>query len=342
MTALKRLRNRTNDLLREAQVVPCEGSRERPGFPGRGGGTGDGRRLGLKRSHDFSAGCGRRSLPDGGCRGKDHLHGPRMQMFSGYCVQELEDRGLQNAEKEVSIPGAGRDKQWDVACSGERICMRSGPAWRGRNVRQRSPDRRLVCSDPWNAPAVLDMPSAARGRDAWRYDAGRSPSASLAGESRAVCRGLHHRAPRSRPNGSMPTEAGPSWGYRRRVHRCFRVAATLSETGSAAAAFCRFFAGLSDGKDPRRWQCEVSAPPASGNRLNPCAHGLRQDPRRARGVDVASCAPAERGLAASLGVVSADAGCWWNRPRVKSGRRSSASGCYGTERVPMTARLACT
>ena len=39
----------------------------------------------------------------------------RMQTFSGYCVQELERRGLENVEKEVSIPGAGRDKQWDVA-----------------------------------------------------------------------------------------------------------------------------------------------------------------------------------------------------------------------------------
>lgn len=39
----------------------------------------------------------------------------RMQTFSDYCVQELERRGLENVEKEVSIPGAGRDKQWDVA-----------------------------------------------------------------------------------------------------------------------------------------------------------------------------------------------------------------------------------
>ena len=39
----------------------------------------------------------------------------RLQMFSSYCVQELERRGLEDVEKEASIPGAGRDKQWDVA-----------------------------------------------------------------------------------------------------------------------------------------------------------------------------------------------------------------------------------
>ena len=39
----------------------------------------------------------------------------RLQTFSDYCVQELERRGLRDVEKEVSIPGAGRDKQWDVA-----------------------------------------------------------------------------------------------------------------------------------------------------------------------------------------------------------------------------------
>ena len=39
----------------------------------------------------------------------------RLQMFSNYCVQELERRGLEDVEKEASIPGAGRDKQWDVA-----------------------------------------------------------------------------------------------------------------------------------------------------------------------------------------------------------------------------------
>ena len=36
-------------------------------------------------------------------------------MLADYCVQELERRGLKGVEKEVAIPGAGREKQWDVA-----------------------------------------------------------------------------------------------------------------------------------------------------------------------------------------------------------------------------------
>lgn len=39
----------------------------------------------------------------------------RLQMLADYCVQELERRGLKGVEKEVAIPGAGREKQWDVA-----------------------------------------------------------------------------------------------------------------------------------------------------------------------------------------------------------------------------------
>ena len=39
----------------------------------------------------------------------------RLQKLADFCVQELERRGLESVETEVSIPGAGRDKQWDVA-----------------------------------------------------------------------------------------------------------------------------------------------------------------------------------------------------------------------------------
>ncbi len=39
----------------------------------------------------------------------------RLQMLADFCVQELERRGLKGVEKEVAIPGAGREKQWDVA-----------------------------------------------------------------------------------------------------------------------------------------------------------------------------------------------------------------------------------
>lgn len=36
-------------------------------------------------------------------------------MLADFCVQELTRRGLNNVEKEATIPGAGRDKKWDVA-----------------------------------------------------------------------------------------------------------------------------------------------------------------------------------------------------------------------------------
>ena len=39
----------------------------------------------------------------------------RLQRLGDYCVEQLEVRGLGGAEKEARIPGAGRDKQWDVA-----------------------------------------------------------------------------------------------------------------------------------------------------------------------------------------------------------------------------------
>ena len=41
----------------------------------------------------------------------------------------------------------------------------------------------------------------------------------------------------------------------------------MSESGSAASTFHRFFVDLSDGKNPRRWQCAVSDSSACGNRL---------------------------------------------------------------------------
>lgn len=39
----------------------------------------------------------------------------RLQRLAEYCVQELANRGLTDAEREVTIPGGGRPKQWDVA-----------------------------------------------------------------------------------------------------------------------------------------------------------------------------------------------------------------------------------
>ena len=41
----------------------------------------------------------------------------RLQVLAEYCVQELECRGLGGVETEAPIPGAGREKQWDVAWS---------------------------------------------------------------------------------------------------------------------------------------------------------------------------------------------------------------------------------
>ena len=39
----------------------------------------------------------------------------RLTKLADYCVQELERRGLRGVQRESSIPGAGRSKQWDVA-----------------------------------------------------------------------------------------------------------------------------------------------------------------------------------------------------------------------------------
>lgn len=46
----------------------------------------------------------------------------RLKALAACCVQELEIRGLSGAEREVSIPGGGRDKQWDVAWSYQGKC----------------------------------------------------------------------------------------------------------------------------------------------------------------------------------------------------------------------------
>ena len=40
---------------------------------------------------------------------------PRLDMLADFCVQELARRGLRGVEKEASVPGAGREKRWDVA-----------------------------------------------------------------------------------------------------------------------------------------------------------------------------------------------------------------------------------
>jgi len=39
----------------------------------------------------------------------------RLQQLAMYCVQELARRGLTGAEREATVPGGGRPKQWDVA-----------------------------------------------------------------------------------------------------------------------------------------------------------------------------------------------------------------------------------
>ncbi len=41
----------------------------------------------------------------------------RLDVLADFCVQELEARGMKDVEKEASIPGAGRQKKWDVAWS---------------------------------------------------------------------------------------------------------------------------------------------------------------------------------------------------------------------------------
>ena len=39
----------------------------------------------------------------------------RLDTLAEFCVQELTRGGLRDVEREASIPGAGRDKKWDVA-----------------------------------------------------------------------------------------------------------------------------------------------------------------------------------------------------------------------------------
>ena len=41
----------------------------------------------------------------------------RLNTLAEFCVQELIRRGLHGVEKEASVPGAGREKRWDVAWS---------------------------------------------------------------------------------------------------------------------------------------------------------------------------------------------------------------------------------
>lgn len=41
----------------------------------------------------------------------------RLETLADFCIQELARRGLRGVEKEASVPGAGRDKKWDVAWS---------------------------------------------------------------------------------------------------------------------------------------------------------------------------------------------------------------------------------
>ena len=58
--------------------------------------------------------------------------GARLDLFADFCVQELKRRGLKDVEKEASIPGAGREKRWDVALEEPR---------RNRSQSHRRPDR---------------------------------------------------------------------------------------------------------------------------------------------------------------------------------------------------------
>jgi len=38
----------------------------------------------------------------------------RLDLLSDFCIQELTRRGLRRVQKEIDLPGAGRDKKWDV------------------------------------------------------------------------------------------------------------------------------------------------------------------------------------------------------------------------------------
>jgi hypothetical protein len=39
----------------------------------------------------------------------------RLQGLAQFCAEELARRGFDGTETEVTIPGGGREKQWDVA-----------------------------------------------------------------------------------------------------------------------------------------------------------------------------------------------------------------------------------
>ena len=39
----------------------------------------------------------------------------RLNVLADFCVQELQNRGLSSVRTEVSVPGVGREKKWDVA-----------------------------------------------------------------------------------------------------------------------------------------------------------------------------------------------------------------------------------
>lgn len=46
----------------------------------------------------------------------------RLRKLAAYCRQELQARGLTEAESEVAIPGGGRPKEWDVAWKHQGKC----------------------------------------------------------------------------------------------------------------------------------------------------------------------------------------------------------------------------
>jgi hypothetical protein len=41
----------------------------------------------------------------------------RLKNLAQFCVEQLHLRGLEGANTEVSLPGGGRPKQWDVSWS---------------------------------------------------------------------------------------------------------------------------------------------------------------------------------------------------------------------------------
>lgn len=43
----------------------------------------------------------------------------RLNLLADFCVQELDNRGIAGAAKEVSVPGIGRNKNWDLAWPNE-------------------------------------------------------------------------------------------------------------------------------------------------------------------------------------------------------------------------------